>query len=373
MKTLSTLSPTVKYGLHCIGIWPGIPFPMLYKFYWIVSTIIFQGFQYSYIIQHFKSQSFVELVDNLSIGVAITQTNINVLVSWINHRILCDMLSTIEEECKKYAFIDKTGLILKTIHVSYRLTTSIILLYVMVAIIHIIGNATSAHSNETYSLILKMDLPFEINKSPNYELVLTAQIFHQTYTAFTFSVYSALILMVVLHVGCQIDILCQTIIDVPLRDKKQLEFFISRHQDIIVFTEKIEQFFTYMALSQLLSNILITCCLGFLIIMSISGDAGLSVFFKSVLFYVALWIEAYVYCFAGEYLNTKSKLICETAYKCLWYNLYPSESKLLIIVILRAQKGFTLTFGKFSNLSLENFTEILKASASYMSVLLAMS
>nr|XP_012149882.1 PREDICTED: uncharacterized protein LOC100884046 [Megachile rotundata] len=239
---------------------------------------------------------------------------------WVE-AILCDMLSTIEEECKKYAFIDKTGLILKTIHVSYRLTTSIIVLYVMVAIIHIIGNATSAHSNETYSLILKMDLPFEINKSPNYELVLTAQIFHQTYTAFTFSVYSALILMVVLHVGCQIDILCQTIIDVPLRDKKQLEFFISRHQDIIVFTEKIEQFFTYMALSQLLSNILITCCLGFLIIMSISGDAELSVFFKSVSFYIALWIEAYVYCFAGEYLNTK----------------------------------------------------ILKASASYMSVLLAMS
>ncbi|KOC58792.1 hypothetical protein WH47_00040, partial [Habropoda laboriosa] len=66
-----------------------------------------------------------------------------------------------------------------------------------------------------------------------------------------------------------------------------------------------------------------------------------------------------------------SQLIGNTAYEFLWYDLRSTESQLLIPVILRSQKGFTFTFGKFSSLSLESFTAIMKVSASYISVLLA--
>ncbi|KAG6798554.1 hypothetical protein HZU73_06120 [Apis mellifera caucasica] len=68
-----------------------------------------------------------------------------------------------------------------------------------------------------------------------------------------------------------------------------------------------------------------------------------------------------------------SKLIADTAYEFLWYNMNPNESRLLIPIILRAQRGFTFTFGKFATLSMESFTAIMKASGSYMSVLLAMT
>lgn len=36
----------------------------------------------------------------------------------------------------------------------------------------------------------------------------------------------------------------------------------------------------------------------------------------------------------------------------------PNESRLLIPIILRAQKGFTFTFGKFATLSMESFTAV---------------
>ena len=65
-----------------------------------------------------------------------------------------------------------------------------------------------------------------------------------------------------------------------------------------------------------------------------------------------------------KYLSHQSQLIGDTAYDILWYDLRPTESQLLIPVILKSQKGFTLTFGKFSSLSLESFT-----SVSYFSVL----
>nr|XP_003707222.2 PREDICTED: odorant receptor 13a-like [Megachile rotundata] len=218
-----------------------------------------------------------------------------------------------------------------------------------------------------------MDLPVATKETPVYELVLTAQFLHQTSTAFSFGTFSALLLMVVLHVGCQVDIMCRTITEDRVKNKEQLKFFINRHQDIILLTERIEKLFTYAALSQLLSNTLNTCCLGFLIVIAFNIDNGLPILIKSILFYVVVWLDAYLYCFAGEYLSTKSKLICETAYKCLWYDLHPNESQLLVLPILRSQKGLKLTFGKFSSLSLESFMSMMKASASYMSVLLAMS
>lgn len=41
-----------------------------------------------------------------------------------------------------------------------------------------------------------------------------------------------------------------------------------------------------------------------------------------------------------------------------FFDLRPNERQLLIPVILRSQKGFTFTFGKFSSLSLESFTGV---------------
>lgn len=41
---------------------------------------------------------------------------------------------------------------------------------------------------------------------------------------------------------------------------------IRRHQNIIVFTEQIEDLYSYIALAQFISNTLVICCLGFIIV-----------------------------------------------------------------------------------------------------------
>ncbi|XP_076386814.1 odorant receptor 4-like [Megachile rotundata] len=372
MELPNTISSSVKIGLHFIGIWPGTPFPTLHKIYWIVVSGLFQVFQYRYVVQHYGLEAFRESVDNFCVALAFTQLNVKLIISWIYYSVLCDILSTMEEECKKYAAMDTDKLILKTARLSYVLTTTILTMYVIGPVTHIAGTAATAPRNSS-PLFLKMDLPFDMDSSSTYGLVLAGQFFYQTSGAYAFGVFSALILMVVLHVGYQIDIMCQTVTDMPIVDKEQLRFFIKRHQDIIIFTEKIEKYFTYIALSQLFTNTLVTCCLGVMIVIVFTTGGGAILVMKYLMFFVNIWVEAYIYCFSGEYLSTKSKLICESAYRCLWYDLRRNESQLLIIVILRSQKGFKFTFGKFSSLSLENFTSILKASGSYMSVLLAMS
>lgn len=57
--------------------------------------------------------------------------------------------------------------------------------------------------------------------------------------------------------------MCKVILD----DKEQINFFINRHKEIILFADRVEKLFVYIALSQLLSNTLNTCCVGYLIVM----------------------------------------------------------------------------------------------------------
>ncbi|XP_076284896.1 uncharacterized protein LOC143211270 [Lasioglossum baleicum] len=353
MTIRSTVSRSVRYGLHFIGIWPDTPFPGLHKFYWISSTIIWQFYQCKYMITHFKTDDLTKTIDCLSMTLPYTLLIAKLSVVWINHKfytllaqsmsslisrsILCEMLSTMEEDCVKYGMIDANNVIPKTAEFSYRITTLVTVLYLSSSSGVAVGNLAFPRYNETMDrqFLSNMDLPFNTNESPTYELVVTAQLLHQMASAYVFGVFSALLVMLILHVGCIIDILCDTIVHVSSKEIETLRLVALRHQDIIVFANRIEQLFTYIALCQLLLNTLVTCCLGFLAI--------------------------------------TNQMIIDAAYQMTWYDLQPKISRQIVFIMLKSQKGLPLTFGKFSTLSLESFTGVMKASASYMSVLLAMS
>lgn len=75
-----------------------------------------------------------------------------------------------------------------------------------------------------------------------------------------------------MHAGGQIDILRGRLLKILPKDKKPavsmitIGSLIRRHQSIIVFTEKIEDLYSYIALAQFISNTIVICCLGFIIV-----------------------------------------------------------------------------------------------------------
>jgi len=58
------------------------------------------------------------------------------------------------------------------------------------------------------------------------------------------------------------------------------------------------------------------------------------------------------------HLLLQSKSISDAAYECLWYDLTPSECRVLMFLMLRSQKRLTITAGKITDLSLEGFTTV---------------
>ncbi|XP_014480042.1 PREDICTED: uncharacterized protein LOC106747210 [Dinoponera quadriceps] len=106
--------------------------------------------------------------------------------------------------------------------------------------------------------------------------------------------------------------------------------------------------------------------------LSLDEPNAAAILVKCFMFYVTMNLDVFIYCYAGEYLSAKSKLIGDAAYNSLWYNVAAKDSEMMVFVILRSQKRLTITCGKIMELSLERFTSVVKASASYMSVLMAM-
>ncbi|XP_036141370.1 uncharacterized protein LOC105831971 [Monomorium pharaonis] len=215
--------------------------------------------------------------------------------------------------------------------------------------------------SSTRELPIKMEFPFKIDNSPIFELVLIAQFFHDLSVACIIGMLNALLVTLVLHVSGQIDIMRQGFVEISSKERTRsslviIKDLINRHQKIIDLSDDIEDLFSNIALLQFIWNTMVICCIGFVIVISIGTEEGTTMITKSLIFYVAITLEAFVFCYAGEYLSAKSKSIGDAAYECLWYDLTPSECRVLLFLILRSQKRLTITAGKITDLSLEGFT-----------------
>ncbi|XP_018348844.1 PREDICTED: odorant receptor 22c-like [Trachymyrmex septentrionalis] len=144
---------------------------------------------------------------------------------------------------------------------------------------------------------------------------------------------------------------------------------IERHNRIISFSKNIEQLFSFIALMQVVWNTLVICSIGFVFIVSMHNEADVFVLVKTLFAYCVITIEAFIICFAGEHLSLKGKLIANATYETLWYNMPLNTEKIIMFIIMRSQKRLTITAGKMIDMSFDTFTNIMKASASYISVL----
>ncbi|XP_032669900.1 odorant receptor 13a-like [Odontomachus brunneus] len=222
----------------------------------------------------------------------------------------------------------------------------------------------------------KLLLPFDAEQSPVYELIVLVLYLHSMSMIYIDNLLTSLILSLVFHASGQIEIMCQ---ELKASSEKippygslayTTRMLIQNHNKLILFSKNIDKLFSYIALMQVFGNTIIICFLGLVVMIShtITVIDLLKIFFA----YFGITMELFVYCFVGEHLGHKSKLLGDAGYDSLWYNMSSSHSKNILLIIIRSQKQLTITAGGMANLSFEAFTSIMKASASYMSVLNAM-
>ncbi|XP_072751075.1 uncharacterized protein [Anoplolepis gracilipes] len=381
MARKSTFNRTLKFMLTLCGVWPGVPGIVFCRICWIITVTFILFCHYRYFLMHVRSAEFLDLMDCMSSFLAYSKVIIKCAVFWFNERKFIEILAMIKEDWNDC--VDSDVSMRETerkAKLSDRITNTIVTLHTTTIVAYCIGiilaDADVTDHTIEVPFLNKVEIPFNINTQRMYRFVLITEFVLMLFYGWAAGITNSLLLTLTLHTAGQIDIIrCWLMQLVPYKEKsKQVSYhiitnkIIQKHQKIISFSENIEYLYTYIALLQFVSNTIMICSLAFVIVTAIGSPNALEQILKSLLFYVITNLEAFIFCFAGEYLSSKSKEIGIAAYNSAWYDLKSKDSRVLLFIILRSQKQLTLTVGKMMDLSLESFTSIMNASGSYLSV-----
>ncbi|KAL5275961.1 GPROR8.2 family protein [Megaselia abdita] len=92
-------------------------------------------------------------------------------------------------------------------------------------------------------------------------------------------------------------------------------------------------------------------------------------FLKYALFLSANLLQVWILCYYGNKLSDSSLYVSQACYNQQWYNADTKYKRLLLIMMMRAQKPATIKPPTFKPTSCELFKEILSMSYRFFCVL----
>ncbi|KAL0133979.1 hypothetical protein PUN28_001119 [Cardiocondyla obscurior] len=367
MKRSTSISRTVEIGLRFIGMWPDSAYPNLYWSMYMTMVVVFQYHQYSYVVAHFDVSNLTSLTDCLGLALANTLAFFKLICLWWNRRIFYNILTAMKRDWNDRVISDSYSVLAVVAAQSRRYSYVLIGIHILAGFFLSIGAYTirmMTKIDNSREFPIKMKFSFEVLESPLFECVLATQILCILSIASVVGMINALLATLVIHVGGQVDIMRQAIMEVHSTNDLTISLnvfrdLVRRHRKIIALSNDIESLFSTISLLQLLWNTLIICCTGFMIILALSSSkAAMAILMKSMFLYIAKTLEVFVFCYAGEFLSSKSKSISDVVYESLWYDMVPSDRRILLFIMVRSQKRLTITAGKVFDLTLEGFMSV---------------
>ncbi|XP_025164031.1 uncharacterized protein LOC105187789 isoform X2 [Harpegnathos saltator] len=320
MTRESTISRAVEMLLPLYGVWPGRWCVVIFRVFWVVSVMFIIFCHYRYFVSHASIKNFFDLVDCLSSFLAHVKVIMKFIMFWINERKLMEMLALMTDDWRDRANKNDGGMsvMVSKAKTSDRITNAIMIIHILGVMMYSIGIiiADADITDETIEApyINKLDFPFRIDTQSMYRFVLIVECIHMLVINMGAGIANAILLSLTLHVGGQIDILQRQLSELEVADLESglrsivgtASEIIRKHHRIIYFSENIEILYTYIALVLFASNIIMICSLGFLIVTAIGTPDAKKQIIRSLMFYTLTNLEAFIFCFAGEYLNNKS-------------------------------------------------------------------
>ncbi|KAK0178305.1 hypothetical protein PV328_002268 [Microctonus aethiopoides] len=161
-------------------------------------------------------------------------------------------------------------------------------------------------------------------------------------------------------------------IDYVLSDKSNtiIRHFVNEHIKAVWLTKIIIDGFHVVLLYELIVTTVLISLISYGILINIENVEAVEIV-TLTLFVMTMLSLIYGSCVMGQFLITESENLASACCECNWYNMPISFQKSLLICLKRSQIPLQLTAGKFYVYSCSNFTNILKSSMAYVSMLRA--
>ncbi|XP_072759927.1 uncharacterized protein [Anoplolepis gracilipes] len=151
-------------------------------------------------------------------------------------------------------------------------------------------------------------------------------------------------------------------------NRKKMIALIERHCLLLNLAKDIVYALDVILVAQLILHALLICLIGLQIIVSLAIHDFFLVG-RGIMSFNILMIQLFLYSYMGEALSSKTQAISQAVYLNDWYDLPTKIVRDLYFIIARANVPVRIKAGKFYNIDFNSFKNVLKASASYFSVL----
>ncbi|XP_019695872.1 odorant receptor 43a-like [Harpegnathos saltator] len=321
------------------------------------------------------------MIENMQYSIPYLSTIFKICIIWYRQADLLPLIHMIEKDWAKPKMKEERNIMLKYAR-TIRLIAMCGLSSTLLALISTCGYSCFeiifrhvANLTNPTKLPLPVHYLHDVSKSPQYELTLLAQITTLFICGFSYTAVDQLFGLLVLHVCGQLESLNLrlTRMEQYTNFDATLKYNVQDHVRLIKSIEIIDDAFDLMLLVLIFYFAIIFCLEGFLIVNIINrkDQLPLKQFIWFITGIVYILIHTCLYCAIGEIIVTQSEKISQATYEHPWYNLKPRAAKNLMLIMHRASKPLQITAGKIFPMTMIMFSNLLKTSASYISVLLA--
>ncbi|RLU26544.1 ObirOr5-Q2 [Ooceraea biroi] len=363
-----------SWPLKFLGLWPSKVNDFLYIFF-TVYMLIYYTMAVRHLIKQFGHLG--NIVDNLTDNILLSM----ILGKMIILRRSCGIMAKFVKAIKDDFSINTYSSVQETM--AYLRYNEIALVFTKVSMGTTIITAISyylrmfiANWRQFMSGNYSYELPypayfFEIKDTTSYTCVCIYLTLMVPIIICGYAGADAYLLSMILHVCGQFAALTCKVNNLLKNHKNYRRNFtniVLRHQHLITLAEILENNFNYIFLQQIVGTVFILCLTS--LNMLANSEFGDNTNFIVFLLYTScVFMTIFGYCYIGDCLITESSGLQDAFYNIKWYKNPPQHTRLISICMTRAEKPLTLTAGKFCILSLSTFTNIVKTSMAYMSLL----
>ncbi|CAL1689200.1 unnamed protein product [Lasius platythorax] len=150
--------------------------------------------------------------------------------------------------------------------------------------------------------------------------------------------------------------------------ERRLAIIVEHHLRVLSFISRMESIMRNICLVELLGCTMNMCLLAYYSITWWNKiDANSIVAY--IIVYISMSFNIFIFCYIGEILTQQCKKVGETAYMTDWYRLPHKTALGLILIISRSSAVIKITAGKFIQLSIATFSDVMKTSFVYLNIL----
>ncbi|XP_029160871.1 odorant receptor 85b-like [Nylanderia fulva] len=215
---------------------------------------------------------------------------------------------------------------------------------------------------------------FDGQISPAYEIMFTMQ-FLSGFIKYTITVtICSLAALFAMHLCAQLEILMSLINDyVNESDEKKLTkrlaTAVKYQTDMRTFFQLVQNTLGNTNLLEVMGCTLLVCLLGHNIITEWEDQDVIALFLYLVLL-TSIGFNIFIFCFIGEQLSEEGEKLSLTVCTLAWYRLPDmNKARSLVLIIAMSNIPTKLKAGKFIDLSIKTFGDVVKTAVTYLNII----